>query len=385
MANQLMAGPPNSLQPPFGGNGNTPGPASQPPPPQAPGQSSPPPAHASTNNLAAARPGPAVNTPPFPNQASPNMSFAPHSQGSPPGPSSLGPNVNPGIGPPGNNAMGPQQGGPLTFPGPIPAFTKERFNASYKGFCHQRGINLDPRLLSIDNLAIDLHSLHAEVMKEGGMNMVQQKDLWPVIAARLGCIQFPGEPPKSGPAAANQLAHVYKEYLVDFDRIYMTSVIEQRRKQHLQMAHQLAQTPIFTKFTAHQIKTLVDFSTKSVPEMRMMHMPEELIRAIEGNRQQLQVLAREQNLFRTMLTLVKTQPAGNGVITGPDGMAMSSQQPSVMPGGAPPGGAPFMSGPFPPKPTQQGLQQALHDVHVMKQDYTVYQVFLQPRSQQNRA
>ncbi|ESK82159.1 hypothetical protein Moror_14483 [Moniliophthora roreri MCA 2997] len=376
MSNQPMAGPPNSLQPPFGGNGNTPGPASQPPPPQAPGQSSPSPAHASTNNLGAARPGPAVNTPPFPNQASPNMGFTPHSQGSPPGPgpSGLGTNVNPGVGPLGNSAMGPQQGGPLTFAGPIPALTKERFNTSYKGFCMQRGITHDQRLLSIDNLTIDLHSLHVEVMKEGGMNAVQQKDLWPVIAARLGCIQFPGEPPKSGPAAANQLAHVYKEYLVDFDRIYMNSVIEQRRKQHLQMAHQLAQTPIFTKFTAHQIKTLVDFSAKSVQEMRMVNMPEELIRAIESNRQQLQVLAREQNLFRTMLTLVKTQPAGNGAITGPDGMTMSSQQSSVMSGGVPPGGAPFMPGnpgPFPPKPTQQGFQQALHDVHAMKQDYTV--------------
>ncbi|THU84421.1 hypothetical protein K435DRAFT_404144 [Dendrothele bispora CBS 962.96] len=53
---------------------------------------------------------------------------------------------------------------------------------------------------------------------------MQSKDLWAVIGARMGFVQFPGghpnDLPKSGPAIAQQLAHVYKEYLAAFDTVY---------------------------------------------------------------------------------------------------------------------------------------------------------------------
>ncbi|KAK7051056.1 hypothetical protein VNI00_005168 [Paramarasmius palmivorus] len=199
---------------------------------------------------------------------------------------------------------------------------------------------------------------------------VQQKDLWPIIAGRLGCVQFPGEPPKSGPAAANQLAHVYREYLMEFDRIYMNSFVDQRRK-NMMFAQHMAHNPIFTKFTAPQIKTLVECSDKSVHEMRMDNMPEELIRAVEEHRQQLQVLAREQSLFRTMLTMKQ----GDGIMPMiPPVMAVKPpfcgppQNPNISRAMAPgPSFIPGNTAPLGPHPTP--LQQALLDVHTMRQDY----------------
>ncbi|KAK7051102.1 hypothetical protein VNI00_005214 [Paramarasmius palmivorus] len=373
MANQSMPG--SSLQqPPFGGNGNMSGPIGQ-PSLQTNGQPSPSPAHASPSSLGTPRSGPPANAPPFPNQVPPNMNFPQaNSQGSPSasGANGLGNNANGGA--IGNSVP---QGLPFNLLGPIPPLAKERFGSSYKNFCAQKNITHEQRLLSIDNLTIDLYALHVEVMKEGGANLVQQKDLWPIIAGRLGCVQFPGEPPKSGPAAANQLAHVYREYLMEFDRIYMASFADQRRKT---FAQQMVQNPIFTKFTAPQIKTLVEFSNKSVPEMRMANMPEELIRAVEGHRQHLQVLAREQNLFRTMLTMKSGQQGNGGMPMVPPDGGMSvkppfsgSPQPSNINGVMPPG-PPFIPGntaPLGPHPTpsQQGLQQALLDVHTMRQDY----------------
>ncbi|KAF9256562.1 hypothetical protein L218DRAFT_881447, partial [Marasmius fiardii PR-910] len=111
---------------------------------------------------------------------------------------------------------------------PFPPLPKERFSISYKNFCDSKQIKHNPLLLSIDNVAIDLHSLHTEVMKEGGLERVSKNDLWAVIAARLGIVLFPGfasEPPKSGPAAAYQVAHIYKEYLAEFDRSYVASLL----------------------------------------------------------------------------------------------------------------------------------------------------------------
>lgn len=47
----------------------------------------------------------------------------------------------------------------------------------------------------------------------------------------MGFVQFPGsgtEPAKSGPAAAQQLHHLHQEYLEQFDKIYVQSVLQKR-------------------------------------------------------------------------------------------------------------------------------------------------------------
>jgi hypothetical protein len=63
------------------------------------------------------------------------------------------------------------------------------------------------------------------------MLQVTARDLWPIIGARMGFVQFPGtdtESAKSGPGVAQQLQHIYTEYLAQFDKIYMTSVLQKK-------------------------------------------------------------------------------------------------------------------------------------------------------------
>jgi hypothetical protein len=47
----------------------------------------------------------------------------------------------------------------------------------------------------------------------------------------MGFIQFPGteaEPARSGPGVAQQLQHIYTEYLSHFDRAYVQSVLQKK-------------------------------------------------------------------------------------------------------------------------------------------------------------
>lgn len=63
------------------------------------------------------------------------------------------------------------------------------------------------------------------------IGQVTQRDLWPVIGARLGYVQFPGsgtEPARSGPGVSQQLQHIYSVYLEQFDKIYVHSVFQKQ-------------------------------------------------------------------------------------------------------------------------------------------------------------
>jgi len=131
-----------------------------------------------------------------------------------------------------------------------PPLDKPRFEPAYKRYCNVRGLHPEARLLSVDNRPIDLHSLHVQVMSEGGaakvsamstllfpdnkpLHQVNQKELWSVIGARMGFVQFPGsdsEPAKSGPGVAQDLAHFYKEYLSGFDNFYIKFFADSRHK-----------------------------------------------------------------------------------------------------------------------------------------------------------
>jgi hypothetical protein len=47
----------------------------------------------------------------------------------------------------------------------------------------------------------------------------------------MGFVQFPGtdtEPAKSGPGVAQQLQHIHTEYLSQFDKIYLHSVLQKK-------------------------------------------------------------------------------------------------------------------------------------------------------------
>ncbi|KAL0565482.1 hypothetical protein V5O48_016545 [Marasmius crinis-equi] len=308
--------PNNSLQPPFGPTG---GPNNQPPQSQPNGQPSPSPAHApAVSNGGAVRPG--VQSPhnpnagsPFPNPQSspPNLPFNNMgAQNNPQAPQPGGAmSNNPAAANIGNNMMGHPQA-PNGNSSPFPPLVKERFNITYKNWCNQKHVSHDQRLLSIDNLSIDLHTLHTEVMKEGGLGPVQQRDLWAVIAARMGWVQFPGgpnDPAKSGPDAANQLAYVYKEYLADFDRVYMSSVLENRRKQ--QAFQQLLPSQL-RALSPQQMRMLVQVADIPAAELRAKGMPEDLVRVVETNREALQLMRQDQNMFKNMLHPAPEQQPG---------------------------------------------------------------------------
>lgn len=129
-----------------------------------------------------------------------------------------------------------------------PPLDKARFQESYTAFCNNRSIKYDEQLMSVDNRPVDLHALHCNVLSEGGatkaclivflyilltdgFSQVTARDLWPVIGARMGFVQFPGtstEHAKSGPGVAQKLQHLYQQYLQQFDHIYVHSALQKQ-------------------------------------------------------------------------------------------------------------------------------------------------------------
>jgi hypothetical protein len=118
-------------------------------------------------------------------------------------------------------------GGVAQLPPPL---EKARFENAYKTWVVTENMKHDSQLMNADGRAIDLHALHMHVMEEGGFSKVQNEELWDVIGGKMGFVQFPAsdarEPAKSGPGVAHRLAVVYKEYLLPFDTMYITSVVE---------------------------------------------------------------------------------------------------------------------------------------------------------------
>ncbi|KAL0057757.1 hypothetical protein AAF712_015587 [Marasmius tenuissimus] len=242
-----------------------------------------------------------------------------------------------------NNAQAPQPGGRMSNnpaaanPGPnmlnpssfpmlqqYPPLAKDRFLVTYKNFCNKKRLVHDRSLLSSEDLHIDLYTLHSEVVREGGWGPVQQKDLWAVIAGRMGCVQLPGtptEPPKSGPGVADRVAHVYKSYLAEFDRIYMNSVQNEYRRKFL--LPQLSSSQL-KGMNSQQIRMLVQVSDVPAAELRGK-VPDEILRVLETNRQTLQLMKQDQNVFQTFLSAA--QPSNPGVPIDPDVVGMPSQPP----------------------------------------------------------
>ncbi|KAF8962699.1 hypothetical protein BDZ97DRAFT_1702163, partial [Flammula alnicola] len=178
----------------------------------------------------------------------------------------------------------------------LPPLDKARFEITFKGFCQKRGVKLDPRLLSIDSRTVDLHRLHCEVIKEGGANNIEQKDMWSVIGGRLGFVQFPGsdsEPAKSGPGVAQQLHHIYKLYLQLFDTWYTTQAIE-KRMQHVNMQNQM----MAARWGPVQMQQIVQLSHLSIAELNARGVDEKMIQFVESNRANLQRSFHEQKSFQ---------------------------------------------------------------------------------------
>lgn len=206
-----------------------------------------------------------------------------------------------------------------------------------------------------------------------------RNERWPVIAAKIGFVQFPAtdtEPAKSGPGIAAQIAHVYKEYLLTFDSVYIRSVWEKSVKVQQAQAQAAANggssvngglgpngAPSnlsassdggprpFGNMTPAQLQTMVFYSGMSAAELRSRGVGDKLVQWVEQNRVNLQRTANEPNfrnaIARQRLAAQQQQaqqsadqhglPSGNAPFNNP---SMPGQN-AGMPGGQfPPGARP---------------------------------------------
>ncbi|KIL67483.1 hypothetical protein M378DRAFT_258233 [Amanita muscaria Koide BX008] len=163
----------------------------------------------------------------------------------------------------------------------IPPLEKGRFELAFKTFCNNKQIKIDRRPLTVNNRPIDLHMLHTLVMVEGGEEKVQQKDLWSVIGGRMGFVQFPGtnstEPSKSGPVIAQQLEHIYRQFLADFDRAYTANVLDSR----------IRNAQAVPLLDPSQLDVMVSMADQPVPQLEAQGLSEPMIQYIKYRRLRL--------------------------------------------------------------------------------------------------
>jgi hypothetical protein len=288
---------------------------------------------------------------------------------------------------PGLSNLGPNVPAPI-HPTVIAPLDKQRFDTSYKQWCLTKNIVHDPRLLSIDNRPIDLFQLHCHVMREGGIQNVTRKELWPVIGGRLGVVHFPGttnEPPKSGPGAAIHLQQVYKEYLSAFDTVYMASVMDSRRKTNQlpsQFPPQALSFPeIVRSFNPNQLRMIIACADKGAAELRARGMSESMVSFIENHRASLQGMAVDQENFSNDLR--RTQPSagmGGGLVGQPPfpnpNIPVNPGQPPFTrpPGELQPSFQPGLI----PRPTREQLGVAHVNINRLKIDYTARVIPMMP-------
>ncbi|KAF9223549.1 hypothetical protein BS17DRAFT_782080 [Gyrodon lividus] len=187
---------------------------------------------------------------------------------------------------------------------------KQRFEATYAQFCRSQQRDPSVHVALAENRMVDLHQLHAHVMREGGSQSVTQRDLWAVIGGRIGFIQFPGngpEPPRSGPGTAQHLQHTYKEYLQHFENAYVMTVKtrEATSQQQIQQMNSMASgsgakpgmlpgnpaemPPHASRINPNPqlVATAARYAHTSVLDMRAEGVPENMINLVDRNRAEL--------------------------------------------------------------------------------------------------
>ncbi|KAJ3744198.1 hypothetical protein DFH05DRAFT_1525205 [Lentinula detonsa] len=282
-----------------------------------------------------------------------------------------------------NGAPGPNIGPNMSAPSlnaPVPPLDKSRFETSYKQWCLTKAIVHDPRLLAFENRQIDLFLLHCLVMREGGIATVTRKELWPVIAGRLGIINFPGEPPRSGPVAAMHVQNVYKEYLAAFDTLYTASVMDSRRKASHMPGSFPPQSMPFTlealrSLNPQQVRMIIACADKTPAELKARGMSDPMISFVENNRASLQSMSADQENFGTEIRraqLPQGPMPGNVVHNGNIGQPFSNPGNMNQPFNRSPGDLqpPFPSGSQISRPSREQLNMAHMNIQRNKADFT---------------
>jgi hypothetical protein len=115
-------------------------------------------------------------------------------------------------------------------------------------------------------------------------------------------VQFygPGNQPMSGPANAEKLRHIYREYLHLFDTMYTQSWRSRQRP-----APQMNQA---------QINLLTQYSHMSVEELRARGTNEDMIKMVERFRTMIQRNQQQQKDFRGAISSVQGGPTPNAPV-----------------------------------------------------------------------
>ena len=212
---------------------------------------------------------------------------------------------------------------PLNFQyGPL---TRENFTKAY----FQQWVPkhpIDQSILSLDGRNIDLWALHAEVMGMNGYrcfvqqigpnqpgqilcNLMIPPEQWPIIAGRLGFVNFPGdarEPAKSGPVVAIHLERVYKQCLQEFDSQYLRQVIHHRKMMVLgqQKANggesggpSMGPQGLSDIKDPKAISEIINYANSSVQELQARGVQPHIIALVEKHRDQLKSTLETQRTF----------------------------------------------------------------------------------------
>ncbi|KAI0714422.1 hypothetical protein C8T65DRAFT_644276 [Cerioporus squamosus] len=205
----------------------------------------------------------------------------------------------------------------------------------------------DQSALRFEDRPIDLHQLHVEVMNAGSYRIVNQKDLWPVIGAKLGFVHFPGnenEPGRAGPALAAHLEHIYKEFLLEFDQQYLRQLFQHRRQlaaaqyQNQKnaatghgsmdggMSMQAGPQLLTDVKDPKVVNELISYALVSAQEMQQRGVAPQLIQLVERHRDTLKNMQEQQRNFQQKIQTAAQQGGAQGQPRNLSNQLMNGQQ-----------------------------------------------------------
>lgn len=152
----------------------------------------------------------------------------------------------------------------------------------------------------------------------------------------MGFVNFPGsdhEPAKSGPVVAQNLAHVYREYLLDLETAYLRTWIANAhaRMNNPGMQHPGGPGGLPNGMAANGQQPrfspqLLQYAHMSTAELRHRGVPENVIAMVDQVRPQLQRTLMEQKRFQQQVRMnARNGPGMAGVPVDANGMQPPNQ------------------------------------------------------------
>ncbi|TBU43226.1 hypothetical protein BD309DRAFT_980789 [Dichomitus squalens] len=216
--------------------------------------------------------------------------------------------------------------------------TRENFTKAY----FQQWIPkhpVDQTMLKVEGCEIDLYQLHYEVMSQNGYlirsqhtapkqpfqfvpTLVISQEQWPVIAGRLGFVNFPAyghEPARSGPGIAVHIERAYKQCLQDFDSLYLCHLFQWRRLRTLEQKVNGGDMSAGPSGPADPkglsdikdpkaLNEIISYAALSAPELQARGVPDHIIALVEKHRDQLKATLQQQRDFANIQIAAQGQP-----------------------------------------------------------------------------